>query len=617
MGVPGLWEFLDENNIGEDICISKLAEQICAQKGRRLRVAIDGNLWSFKNKGGKGGKHPERRTFYYRLSKLMGLGIDVVFVFDGPQKPEFKRNKLVSTVQPKEVTEMSELCTHFGFEVLMAPGEAEAECAHLQTQGLVDYVMTDDVDSLMFGAEYVLKGWKPYHNGSPAAVFAKMYSLKRIEEKVRLTRAGMVLIAMMSGGDYNPAGVLRCGRKTAVEIAQAGYGESLIKCNFQNDKINDWKEKLIESLRNNKSGEFRNRHRAINLSEDFPQKHLFHSYFRPVVSNRLDHFEWDNHLNMPGVQQFVTSYLKFNYHKFAIKISPSLAIWKLTRGDHLTTRHAGKTRLHSSTGGILEVRVSMVPLDVLGADLSTETFDKTSAVSTSSERSESESVTDDSEQSKLASNEIHIWIPHYIANMSTEIQDQITRWQQKELAPKSKGKKALPIQKTTLDSFLVKSREKMKLENQENIRQPINLSAHHQENLPSSPVSTAGNYRKNTAALGRSQRNKTLYTDVPSLSICEQEAISRPDCVTVSRLTASRVLSLPKSITLQSDKIGHLRSPPPEVICLTSSSPMSSPLSQSTAKSSHYFSGSQSSVISRGDKQNVILVSSSDDDSVS
>ncbi|KAK9235817.1 PIN domain-like protein [Lipomyces kononenkoae] len=457
MGVPGLWEFLDQNNIGEEICLSKLAEQVYKEKRRRLRVAIDGNLWSFKNKGGKGGKHPEQRTFFYKLIKLLGLGIDAVFVFDGPQKPEFKRNKLVSTVQPKEVIEMSELCSHFGFNVLTAPGEAEAECAYLQKHGLVDYVMTDDVDSLMFGATHVLRGWKPYHNGSPAAVSATLYSLKQIEESLRLTRAGMVLIAMMSGGDYSPAGVLRCGVKTAIEIGQAGYGDSLVECKFQKEKVNDWKEKLIESLRNNVSGEFRNRHRAINLSEDFPQKPLFNSYFNPVVSNRRDHFGWENHLNVSGMQQHVSTYMNLDYHRFVIKISQSVAIWKLTRLKTIPTRNAGKTRVHNSTGGILEVRISIVPSEVLETDISIEAFDQVSHASARSDRSETESVTGESESAKLASNVIHIWIPHYIANMSRQIQEQIIQWQQNALTTKSKSKKPRSIQKTTLDSFLVKS----------------------------------------------------------------------------------------------------------------------------------------------------------------
>lgn len=38
-----------------------------------------------------------------------------------------------------------------------APGEAEAELAYLNQQGVIDAVLTDDVDALIFGAKTVIK----------------------------------------------------------------------------------------------------------------------------------------------------------------------------------------------------------------------------------------------------------------------------------------------------------------------------------------------------------------------------------------------------------------------------------------------------------------------------
>ena len=38
-----------------------------------------------------------------------------------------------------------------------AIGEAEAELAYLNTQGFIDAIMTDDVDTLIFGARVVIK----------------------------------------------------------------------------------------------------------------------------------------------------------------------------------------------------------------------------------------------------------------------------------------------------------------------------------------------------------------------------------------------------------------------------------------------------------------------------
>lgn len=38
-----------------------------------------------------------------------------------------------------------------------ALGEAEAELAHLNRQGVIDAIMTDDVDTLVFGALAIIK----------------------------------------------------------------------------------------------------------------------------------------------------------------------------------------------------------------------------------------------------------------------------------------------------------------------------------------------------------------------------------------------------------------------------------------------------------------------------
>ncbi|WP_371803047.1 hypothetical protein [Candidatus Lokiarchaeum ossiferum] len=44
-----------------------------------------------------------------------------------------------------------------GIPVLMAPSEAEAQCVSLQQQGLVDYVLSNDYDVLLFGATKVIR----------------------------------------------------------------------------------------------------------------------------------------------------------------------------------------------------------------------------------------------------------------------------------------------------------------------------------------------------------------------------------------------------------------------------------------------------------------------------
>lgn len=95
-----------------------------------------------------------------------------------------------------------------------APGEAEAECAALWRWGLVDLVVTEDVDALMFGAGRVARESGAGEGKRRGAVVV----YEDVGGKVGLDRDGLVLVAMMSGGDYLPAGIPNCGPKIAVEV---------------------------------------------------------------------------------------------------------------------------------------------------------------------------------------------------------------------------------------------------------------------------------------------------------------------------------------------------------------------------------------------------------------
>ena len=109
---------------------------------------------------------------------------------------------------------MKRLIRAFGFVVWEAPGEAEAECALLERMGVVDLVVTEDVDAVMFGAGRVAR--EVAGEGTRGRSHVVVY--EDVVGKTGLDRDGFVLVAMMSGGDYLPAGIPDCGVKSAVEV---------------------------------------------------------------------------------------------------------------------------------------------------------------------------------------------------------------------------------------------------------------------------------------------------------------------------------------------------------------------------------------------------------------
>ena len=387
---------------GERTALSKLAVEHIEKIGDPLRIAIDISIWQFQIRSGEGGKNPALRTLYYRLLRLLALSIQPLFVFDGSQKPPFKRgNKTASNAAclPNFLTK--ELLKCFGFPYHTAPGEAEAECALLQKEGIVDAVLSEDVDTLMFGCTWSLRNWTAEAvRGNKSPTHVNVYHAATTKTKTHLDSEGMILVALMSGGDYIPAGIPGCGIKTACEAAKAGFGHDLCKLSRKNsDGLKQWRERLERELRTNECKFFRKRHKALNIPESFPDMTVLSYYTNPVVSSadrvsRLrDEIKWDSGVNISGLRIFVSEAFDWQYlsgaKKFIRGFAPALLVHRL-----IQRRNAGmyndesleaqelvekgfvkavsSRRAHWNTDGAPELRIAYIPADIVGLDLSTE-----------------------------------------------------------------------------------------------------------------------------------------------------------------------------------------------------------------------------------------------------
>src|SRR5882757_5498682 len=122
---------------------------------RGLRIGIDASIWFFHAAHGREGENPELRTLYFRCARLMSVPFLPLFIFDGPKRPKVKRGKRISGEKHWLVDSMKGMIEAFGYEWRMvrssfdpimpfpqnprwlrkAPGEAEAELAHLNSIG--------------------------------------------------------------------------------------------------------------------------------------------------------------------------------------------------------------------------------------------------------------------------------------------------------------------------------------------------------------------------------------------------------------------------------------------------------------------------------------------------
>lgn len=401
MGIHGLFK---EIGPGQRISFAKLSSDHYIAHNRPLKLAIDISIWLFQIQSGKGGSNPALRTFYYRLLRLLSLNIHPLFVFDGPNKPLFKRNKKVGGpgVRVASVPEFlaKQLLKQFGFPWHVAPGEAEAECALLQREGIVDAVLSEDVDTLMFGSGMTLRNWTS-ENSTKSPTHVNVYRAVETKEKSGMDREGMILVALMSGGDYLPEGIPRCGPKVACDAARAGFGRDLCKLGKKDTAgLRLWKDRLQHQIRTNEAKFFSRKNTGFTIPDDFPNLDVLGYYTHPCVSSpeklaRLrQELRWDQDIDYAALRTFTADAFDWRCvggaKKFIKNLAPAILIRELRlctnseehRDQDAQEEHEKRfaraihgKRNHSTTDGELEYRITFLPAGLVPIDLSLEDED--------------------------------------------------------------------------------------------------------------------------------------------------------------------------------------------------------------------------------------------------
>lgn len=213
MGVPGLWHELADAGI--DCTLAELAWEHWSTNEtpqRLFRVGIDATLWLYHARKAQGGKNPALRSLFFRLARLLKLPILPIFVLDGAERPKLKRDTVVYTGAHAIQAQFCAMLDAFHYAYWTAPAEAEAELAWMNRAGFIDAVLTDDVDALLFGAQVVVRNraWRDDADDDDVDT-AAVYDIRK--GTWLIDADGMVLVAILSGADYDTQGMFRCGVK--------------------------------------------------------------------------------------------------------------------------------------------------------------------------------------------------------------------------------------------------------------------------------------------------------------------------------------------------------------------------------------------------------------------
>jgi flap endonuclease-1 len=192
---------------------------------------------------------------FYRTARMIEKGIVPVYVFDG-KPPDFKDETIAQRREIKEearekwkealeagdteavrrysmasskltkdmVVEAKKLLSLMGVSSVQAPSEGEAQATHLLRQGKVWAVGSQDWDSLLFGADRLVKNLaitgkrKLPRKESYITVNPELIELDQVLSSLRISREQLIIMGILIGTDYNMGGVKGLGPKKALQL---------------------------------------------------------------------------------------------------------------------------------------------------------------------------------------------------------------------------------------------------------------------------------------------------------------------------------------------------------------------------------------------------------------
>jgi len=205
---------------------------------------------------------------FSRVAKFMQKGLRLVFVFDG-KVPELKHQELARRRELKEqaqkqyeqalesedvvgmrkfaartsrltkdmVGSAKELIALLGLPYVQAPSEGEAQAAYMVKKGDGFAVVSQDFDSLLYGAPFCVQNLslegrrKLPGKFTYASIEPKLVVLDETLGALDISLEKLRWLAVLVGTDYNPRGVARIGPKKGLalvkkhESAESLFGE--------------------------------------------------------------------------------------------------------------------------------------------------------------------------------------------------------------------------------------------------------------------------------------------------------------------------------------------------------------------------------------------------------
>lgn len=178
----------------------------------------------------------------------------------------------------------------FGVPYIVAPMEAEAQCAFLDTIELTDGTITDDSDIWLFGGRTV---YKNFFNQSK---YVMEFKTENIKHHFKLTRQQMILLALLVGSDYT-VGLQGVGPVTALEILAAFPPTQPKEFSLSHAELLSGLKEFRSWFHKGKSAgpgrsALKNKLKNVAFTDNFPSSQVVQAYLEPTVETSKENFSW-------------------------------------------------------------------------------------------------------------------------------------------------------------------------------------------------------------------------------------------------------------------------------------------------------------------------------------
>lgn len=207
-----------------------------------------------------------------------------------------KASRLSNSITDSMYQECQEMLQMFGLPWVVAPGEAEAQCAQLDTAGLTEGTITDDSDIWLFG------GTRVYKNFFDQEKYVEFFSHTDLIQHFGLNREKLICLALMTGSDYTE-GLDTVGAVTGLEVLAEFPGEGIKPLHDFSQWSRRVKGEMGKEFGMPVGNKTREKLRKISLPESFPSEAVASAYLNPSVDQSQERFSWAVP-NLVGVRDF-------------------------------------------------------------------------------------------------------------------------------------------------------------------------------------------------------------------------------------------------------------------------------------------------------------------------